>query len=40
MATLDLIKDWPERDQKAAWRWAMDEAQKIVRAEAGSAGCH
>jgi hypothetical protein len=40
MHTIGLIQDWPERDQEAAWWWAMDKARKIVCAEVPSAACH
>jgi hypothetical protein len=40
METLKLIENWPEREQKEAWRWALDVAREIVLAEGISARCH
>jgi hypothetical protein len=40
MHTIALIEDWSERDQEAAWIWAIDKARAIVSTEILSAGCH
>jgi len=40
METISMIENWPEHEQEEAWRWAMDEARKIVLAERSSAQRH